>query len=107
MGCKATGLVTGIAPVLAVGPALAREGSTAELALLVAEYGLLLEQLDVLVASIENQMGSAAGSSSTSSHGFNHSSATTSSNSDSTKAGLSLIDEDILEELAAEIPDLR
>jgi hypothetical protein len=105
MGCKATGLVTGIARVLAVGPALAREGSTTELALLVAEYGLLLEQLDVLVASIENQMGSAAGSSS--SHGFNHSSATTSSNSDSTKAGLSLIDEDILEELAAEIPDLR
>jgi hypothetical protein len=69
-----------------------REGSTGELALLVAEYGLLLEQLDVLAASIDSQMA-ATGSSSTAAA--------------ASGPGVSLIDEDILEELAAEIPDLR
>eukprot|EP00878_Enallax_costatus_P030620 GHUV01033375.1.p1 GENE.GHUV01033375.1~~GHUV01033375.1.p1 ORF type:complete len:168 (-),score=47.71 GHUV01033375.1:184-687(-) len=87
---------------------LAREGSTGELALLVAEYGLLLEQLDVLVASLDSQMGSAATTHSTAAHGIgSNSSSSTSSTSAAAGAGLSLIDEEILEELATEIPDLR
>jgi hypothetical protein len=86
------------------GPAIVREGSTGELALLVAEYGLLLEQLDVLAASIDSQMA-ATGSSSSNSHMPGPSS--TSTAAAASGPGVSLIDEDILEELAAEIPDLR
>lgn len=93
------------------GALLAREGSTTELALLVAEFGLLLEQLDVLAASLNSQMGSAAaGLSNAQGHSTNNiSSSSTNSNSSSEAAGagLSLIDEEILEVLATEIPDLR
>lgn len=88
---------------------LPREGSTGELALLVAEYGLLLEQLDVLVASLDSQMGTAAAitnsTHSTTAHGTGSGSST--NTSAAAGAGLSLIDEEILEELATEIPDLR
>ncbi|KAF6258973.1 hypothetical protein COO60DRAFT_1515473 [Scenedesmus sp. NREL 46B-D3] len=90
------------------GPALVREGSTGELAVLVAEYGLLLEQLDVLAASIDSQMAATA-SSSSHSHGPGPSSSSSSQAATAAASGpgVSLIDEDILEELAAEIPDLR
>jgi hypothetical protein len=91
--------------VVSAGPAIVREGSTGELALLVAEYGLLLEQLDVLAASIDSQM--AATGSSSNSHVPGPSSSSSSSTAAASGPGVSLIDEDILEELAAEIPDLR
>jgi hypothetical protein len=99
------------------GPALAREGSTAELALLVAEYALLLEQLDVLAASIDSQTGGSGGSSGNSSSGIHAPlpngaapttvSAAAAAATAAAAPGLSLIDEDVLAELAAEIPDLR
>jgi hypothetical protein len=92
--------------VVSAGPAIVREGSTGELALLVAEYGLLLEQLDVLAASIDSQMA-ATGSSSNHSHMPGPSSTSSSTTAAASGPGVSLIDEDILEELAAEIPDLR
>eukprot|EP00877_Chromochloris_zofingiensis_P001136 jgi/Chrzof1/11022/Cz05g20210.t1 len=59
---------------------LAREGSTGELALLVAEYGLLEEQLLVLADALQCEDGTGS---------------------------LCLLDDDVLEVLAAEIPDLR
>lgn len=84
-----------------------REGSTGELALLVAEYGLLLEQLDVLAASIDSQMAATGSSSSSHSHMPGPSSTSAAAATAAAGPGVSLIDEDILEELAAEIPDLR
>jgi hypothetical protein len=94
------------------GPALARENTTGELALLVAEYGLLLQQLDVLAESISSQMGPADSSSSGHSHGAPPqpaaAAAAGAASSASSKApGLSIVNDDLLTELAAEIPDLR
>lgn len=92
------------------GPALARENTTGELALLVAEYGLLLEQLDVLAESISSQMGTADSSSNShgGGHGFAAAVTAASAAAGAVKAsGLSIINDDLLTELAAEIPDLR
>lgn len=87
------------------GPALARENTTGELALLVAEYGLLLEQLDVLADSIASQMAPLEGSSN--SHGIPAPAAATAAAGAGKSAGLSIVNDDLLTELAAEIPDLR
>lgn len=95
----------------AAGPALARENTTGELALLVAEYGLLLEQLDVLADSIASQMAPLDGSSSNS-HGIPAppvaAAAVAAAAAGAGKSpGLSIVNDDLLTELAAEIPDLR
>jgi hypothetical protein len=87
------------------GPALARENTTGELALLVAEYGLLLEQLDVLADSIASQMAPLEGSNS--SHGIPQPMAATAAAGAGKSPGLSIVNDDLLTELAAEIPDLR
>jgi hypothetical protein len=76
------------------------------LALLVAEYGLLLEQLDVLADSIASQMAPLEGSSS-SSHGIPQPMAATAAAGAGKSPGLSIVNDDLLTELAAEIPDLR
>ncbi len=55
---------------------LAREGSTIELQLLVAEYGLLEEQLIVLATALSS-------------------------------SPLALVDDELLDKLAVEVPDLR
>uniref|UniRef100_A0A383VBJ9 Letm1 RBD domain-containing protein n=1 Tax=Tetradesmus obliquus TaxID=3088 RepID=A0A383VBJ9_TETOB len=89
------------------GPAIVREGSTGELALLVAEYGLLLEQLDVLAASIDSQMAATGSSSNSHMPGSSSTPTAAAATAAASGPGVSLIDEDILEELAAEIPDLR
>jgi hypothetical protein len=83
------------------GPALARENTTGELALLVAEYGLLLEQLDVLADSIASQMAPLEGNSN--GHGIPQPAMAGAGKS----PGLSIVNDDLLTELAAEIPDLR
>lgn len=90
------------------GPALARENTTGELALLVAEYGLLLEQLDVLADSIASQMAPLEGGSS--SHGIPAPAApapAAAAAGAGKSAGLSIVNDDLLTELAVEIPDLR
>lgn len=99
------------------GPALARENTTGELALLVAEYGLLLQQLDVLADSIASQMAPLEGSSSGGGHGISQpqpAASTAAAAAASAEAagagkspGLSIVNDDLLTELAAEIPDLR
>ncbi|GBF97790.1 hypothetical protein Rsub_10215 [Raphidocelis subcapitata] len=68
--------------LLGKGP-LAREGSTGELALLVAEYSLLERQLAALAAALSEADPKGG------------------------LAPLTLVDDDLLEGLAAEIPDLR
>lgn len=96
------------------GPALARENTTGELALLVAEYGLLLQQLDVLADSIASQMAPLEGSSG-GGHGIPQQPAAASAAAAAASAaagagkspGLSIVNDDLLTELAAEIPDLR
>jgi hypothetical protein len=80
------------------------------LALLVAEYGLLLQQLDVLADSIASQMAPLEGSSS--SHGIPQQpaatvAATAAAAGAGKSPGLSIVNDDLLTELAAEIPDLR
>lgn len=94
---------------MCAGPALAlaRENTTGELALLVAEYGLLLEQLDVLADSIASQMAPLEGSSS---HGIPQAPAAVAAAAAAgagKSPGLSIVNDDLLTELAAEIPDLR
>jgi hypothetical protein len=90
------------------GPALARENTTGELALLVAEYGLLLEQLDVLADSIASQMAPLEGNSN--GHGIPQpamAAAAAAAAGAGKSPGLSIVNDDLLTELAAEIPDLR
>lgn len=86
------------------------------MALLVAEYGLLLQQLDVLADSIASQMAPLEGSSSSGSHGISQQPAAAASAAAASAAaavgagkspGLSIVNDDLLTELAAEIPDLR
>jgi hypothetical protein len=87
-----------------------------ELALLVAEYGLLEQQLEDLASALAGTF-KAVWSSSSSSNGHGHSSSSSSpdnhgggsSKVDGLAAlgGLALIDDETLDVLATEIPDLR
>ena len=104
----------GVSPT---GP-LAREGSTVELALLVAEYGLLEHQLEDLATQLSGTF-KAVWSSSSNGHGHSSSSSSSSSSNEghgvgaqkvdglAALGGLALVDDELLDVLATEVPDLR
>ncbi|GLI62003.1 hypothetical protein VaNZ11_004577 [Volvox africanus] len=76
------------------GGLLIRDGSTAELALLVAEFALLDEQLTLMAAALE---GGSAGGATASDDGAAAAAA----------MGPALINDEVLSKLAVEIPDMR
>ncbi|GIL75359.1 hypothetical protein Vretimale_8033, partial [Volvox reticuliferus] len=83
------------------GGLLIRDGSTNELALLVAEFALLDEQLTLMAAALEG--GSAGGAS----PGEEGAAAAVSAAAAAVAMGPALINDEVLSKLAVEIPDMR
>ncbi|EFJ48119.1 hypothetical protein VOLCADRAFT_104902 [Volvox carteri f. nagariensis] len=104
------------------GGLLARDGSTNELALLVAEFALLDEQLTLLAAALEGGTAAAAaaaggaaeegaaaaaGGSGSAPAGGSATAATAAAAAAAAAMGPALVNDDVLSKLALEIPDMR
>ncbi|GIL51245.1 hypothetical protein Vafri_7097 [Volvox africanus] len=86
------------------GGLLIRDGSTNELALLVAEFALLDEQLTLMAAALE---AGAAGGAAASDDGAAEAAAVAAAAAAAAAMGPALINDEVLSKLAVEIPDMR